>query len=135
MKINAILCHKCMNIVYSRSRNDFHSCDCHDVSVDGGFDYFKVSHKDSAKFTPIQLNGDKLLEQILQYDYMYGNRNISEEFIGGYHGKYRLTENSNTRFFGKLIENYADVEEVFEELKCRKLQKAVKLAKKKGLIV
>lgn len=136
MKINAILCHKCKCIIYSRAHvHDMRSCDCGDISVDGGFDYFKVSHKDNTKFTAIQLNGDKLLEQILQYDYVYGNRNIPEEFKDGWHGKYRLTENSNTRFYEKLIENYVDVKEVFEELKYRKLQKAVVSAKKKGLIV
>ena len=135
MKINAILCHKCKCIVFSKHTHDHRVCDCKDISVDGGFDYFKVSHKESAKFTPVQLNGDKLLEQILQYDYVYGNRVVPEEFRDGWHGKFRLTENSNTSFFEKLIDNYADVEEVFEELKYRKLQKAVKSAKKKGLIV
>jgi len=45
MKIKALKCPKCGDLVYSRARHDFRSCSCHCVSVDGGFDYCKYSVK------------------------------------------------------------------------------------------
>jgi len=43
IKVNAIQCPKCKDIIYSRSRHDFRTCSCGDVSIDGGFDYTKIS--------------------------------------------------------------------------------------------
>jgi len=40
--VKAVECNKCGDVVYSRARHDFRSCSCGHVSVDGGFDYFKV---------------------------------------------------------------------------------------------
>lgn len=42
MRISAIKCLKCGDIIYSRATHDFRSCGCGAVSVDGGFDYMKV---------------------------------------------------------------------------------------------
>ena len=44
MKVRAIECSSCGYIIYSRAHHDYHSCPCGGVSVDGGFDYFKVSY-------------------------------------------------------------------------------------------
>ena len=41
--VMAIQCPICKDTVYSRARHDFRSCSCEAVSVDGGFDYLKVS--------------------------------------------------------------------------------------------
>ena len=43
MKIFAIQCLKCKDIIYSRARHDCRSCSCGTVVIDGGFDYMKVS--------------------------------------------------------------------------------------------
>lgn len=32
---------KCKDIIFSRTRHDFHSCSCGNISIDGGFDYFR----------------------------------------------------------------------------------------------
>lgn len=45
MKVGAIICPSCGDIIYSRARNDFHCCSCRDVAIDGGFDYKKVCFK------------------------------------------------------------------------------------------
>ena len=45
MKINAIQCLKCKDIIYSRARHDMHSCSCGATSIDGGFDYCRISYK------------------------------------------------------------------------------------------
>lgn len=39
MKINAIECPSCHDIIWSRATHDFHNCSCGAVSIDGGFDY------------------------------------------------------------------------------------------------
>lgn len=43
MIVHAIKCNKCLDTIYSRARHDFRSCTCGAVSIDGGFDYTKVS--------------------------------------------------------------------------------------------
>lgn len=43
--LTAIQCNKCKNIIYSRCRHDFHSCECGACSIDGGFDYIRVIGK------------------------------------------------------------------------------------------
>lgn len=42
MKILAIKCKNCLDIIYSRARHDFRSCSCGKVSIDGGFDYSRI---------------------------------------------------------------------------------------------
>jgi len=42
-EVNAIICLNCGDTIYSRARHDFHSCTCGKVSIDGGFDYIKIS--------------------------------------------------------------------------------------------
>jgi len=77
MKINAVYCDKCHEIIYSRSNaHDYRKCSCGNISVDGGFEYFKWSAKYNNHLV-LKLRGNKLLSQILNYDYRFGNRNIS----------------------------------------------------------
>lgn len=42
-EVSAVTCPKCKATVFSRARHDFRSCPCEYVSIDGGFDYIKVS--------------------------------------------------------------------------------------------
>ena len=49
MYVEAVKCLKCKTIVFSRARHDFRSCKCGEVSIDGGFDYCKLSHKTDAR--------------------------------------------------------------------------------------
>lgn len=42
-KVNAIQCRGCSDIIYSRARHDFRTCSCGNCSIDGGFDYMKIS--------------------------------------------------------------------------------------------
>lgn len=42
MKVNAIKCPKCGEIIYSRAHHDFHWCHCNTVYIDGGFDYTRI---------------------------------------------------------------------------------------------
>ena len=39
MKVHAIQCPKCFDIIYSRARHDCHHCSCGSCMIDGGFDY------------------------------------------------------------------------------------------------
>lgn len=41
MKHTAIKCPSCKDIVFSIAHHDYHSCTCGEVTVDGGFEYFR----------------------------------------------------------------------------------------------
>lgn len=47
MKITAVKCPFCLDIVYSRTRHDFRSCSCNSLSIDGGRQYTKISSNNS----------------------------------------------------------------------------------------
>ncbi len=42
LKVSAIKCPLCEDILFSRSRHDCRRCTCGEVYVDGGFDYSRV---------------------------------------------------------------------------------------------
>ena len=46
IKVQAIRCADCGDLVYSRARHDFRSCTCRRVFVDGGLDYRRVGYTD-----------------------------------------------------------------------------------------
>jgi len=60
MKISAIQCDKCGDIIYSRARHDMRWCNCGDIAIDGGFDYAKVSYRASSpKRVEIEVDATK----------------------------------------------------------------------------
>jgi len=116
MKINAAYCDKCKEIVYSRHVHDHRFCSCKNVAVDGGFELFKVNFKDN-NYLKLKLRGNKLLKQILFYDSTYGNRNISDEYLDGWHGKFKIVRSSNEQFYKELIKNWDDFKPYFDKIK------------------
>lgn len=50
-KQEAIQCNLCDDIIYSVNRHDFRSCECGNVSIDGGKDYTKISFAKKGSFT------------------------------------------------------------------------------------
>lgn len=38
---NAVICNKCDDFIFSKTRHDFVSCKCGNISVDGGQDYLR----------------------------------------------------------------------------------------------
>jgi len=42
MKIQAIKCPNCGDIIYSLHRHDFQKCKCGKIYIDGGFDYTRI---------------------------------------------------------------------------------------------
>ena len=116
MKINAVYCDKCKEIVYSRHVHDHRFCSCKNVSVDGGFEYFKWSAKYN-NYLVLKLRGNKLLAQILNYDFRFGNRNILDEYLDGWHGKFKIVRDSNENFYKELIKNWDEFKPYFDEIK------------------
>lgn len=45
VKVTAIRCRICRDIIYSRARHDFRKCSCGAVSIDGGFDYTHIGYE------------------------------------------------------------------------------------------
>ena len=43
--VSALECPRCRVFIFSRARHDYRSCPCGEISVDGGFDYFKVGFR------------------------------------------------------------------------------------------
>lgn len=43
-EVVSVKCPKCKDTVYSRTRHDMRFCTCESISIDGGFDYVKVSN-------------------------------------------------------------------------------------------
>jgi len=66
MKIKAIKCLNCDDIIYSRGLHDYRCCSCGSVCVDGGFDYFKVSANNLSKVKYIEIEIDATKEELYQ---------------------------------------------------------------------
>lgn len=43
MKVSAIKCPKCEDVIYSRTSHDMRECSCRSVAIDGGRSYTKVT--------------------------------------------------------------------------------------------
>jgi len=110
MKIHAIYVKSTMEILYSRSRHDCRYSSDELNSIDGGFDYVKISGALS-NIVSIQLDSDVLLKSLLHYDHNCGNRDILPEHLDGYHGMYKLNRYSNISYFEKLVINWDDVKD------------------------
>ncbi len=50
---HGIRCTHCGDEVFSNHRHDFKSCKCKKVSIDGGFDYIKISFKEADDYEQI----------------------------------------------------------------------------------
>ena len=64
MIVNAIQCHQCGDIIFSRARHDFRGCTCGTVAIDGGFDYTKTTYnpevvKDGVKLFKLEIEQTK----------------------------------------------------------------------------
>lgn len=82
LKINALICSICEDVVYSRARHDMRLCSCGALAVDGGFDYMKVSGYPD-KMTEMELT----LEGVTKKD-LYDDWNKSID-------RYGLIKNAN----------------------------------------
>ena len=45
LKVHAIECPKCGDVVFSRAVHDYRACTCGEVAIDGGFDYQKIAFR------------------------------------------------------------------------------------------
>ena len=58
MKVNAIQCPGCKDIIYSRATHDFRSCSCGATYIDGGFNYIRIGYKMINKKVPKHITLD-----------------------------------------------------------------------------
>ena len=65
MKVNAIQCNSCKDIIYSRTRHDYHWCSCKSCAIDGGFDYVKIIG-DGNSFKSIEIEIDKTKQELYE---------------------------------------------------------------------
>lgn len=62
--INRIQCDSCKDIIISRHTHDYVTCECGDVTTDGGTSYFHRGWKDGATYTDMSLYEDSNFEEI-----------------------------------------------------------------------
>ena len=76
MIVKAIKCKNCGDIIYSRSRHDFHWCSCKSCAIDGGFDYLKIVGQpndwQSIDVTVLPLESEDNIKKILFDDWNKG---------------------------------------------------------------
>ncbi len=70
MKVNAYKCPECNQVIYSRTRHDFRTCDCGTISADGGFDYSRILFKTKPP-NPVSLDVE-VTKTDLYYDWNKG---------------------------------------------------------------
>ena len=58
MKVNAVQCPNCKDVIYSRARHDFHDCSCGQSFIDGGFDYCRYGGQDMGRMDIIEIEVD-----------------------------------------------------------------------------
>ena len=107
--IQAIFVKSTNEILYSRHVHDNRRSSDGLNAIDGGMIYSRLSGG-MDNVVLVELKTKVLLEQILSYDYLYGNHSASE-FLKGYHGRFEITENSNLEFFKRLIVNWDDIKD------------------------
>lgn len=74
MKIQAIQCKSCFDIIFSCSRHDFRTCSCGKTSIDGGFDYVKVCFDDKVGFDKLSIKVDATKKEL------YDDWNLQSKF-------------------------------------------------------
>lgn len=52
---NMVRCRKCMTVIESRSRHDYITCPCGNVSVDGGREYLKRVFKKKEDYEELSI--------------------------------------------------------------------------------
>ena len=86
MKVNAIKCKKCGDIIYSRSQHDFHWCSCESCAIDGGFDYYRiVGNVEDWEFAEIKILEDKSDNEVKKI--LYNDWNLNKNKYGTIKGK------------------------------------------------
>ena len=75
VRVQAITCNYCGDTIYSRSVHDNRYCTCGKVSIDGGFDYTKVSAPDPRKIKEHKITLYNVDKVDLFCDYMYSRDN------------------------------------------------------------
>lgn len=72
MKVAALQCPACHDIIYSRARHDMRRCSCGKIAIDGGRSYCKVSFHPSVngKFKHLTLDLD-IDDETLYDDWNY----------------------------------------------------------------
>lgn len=63
---NRAKCKLCQSIIESFHRNDYVSCECGEIAVDGGLDYFKVVARDYANFLRIDDEGNEIICKVIE---------------------------------------------------------------------
>ena len=76
MKILAVKCKICNDIIYSRAQHDFHWCSCKNIAVDGGFEYNKITFKNFSDLEEVEIEVNVSKKEL------YNDWNLNENKYG-----------------------------------------------------
>ena len=60
MRVNAIKCPTCGDVIYSRAVHDYRPCTCGASAIDGGFDYIRVTGANIGNLKVINVKATKM---------------------------------------------------------------------------
>jgi hypothetical protein len=66
MKLKAVHCLSCDDVIYSRAQHDFRKCSCGCVNVNGGREYFKHGAIPNAEFHILEVDVDVSLDALYE---------------------------------------------------------------------
>jgi hypothetical protein len=66
MKLKAVHCLGCDDVVYSRAQHDFRECSCGCIFVDGGLSYFKHGSLPGAEFKIMEVDINTTLKALYE---------------------------------------------------------------------
>ena len=77
MKLKAVHCLGCGDIIYSRAPHDFRYCSCGSIFVDGGHEYFKYGGSPNAECETTEIDVDVSLTSLYDdWNHMRDNYGI-----------------------------------------------------------
>ena len=83
MIVTGLRCLSCGDVIFSRARHDFMTCSCGKVSIDGGFDYNKISgERDNFVFLKLTL-ADWITSQVLFDDWNNPKSSKFGKYVNG----------------------------------------------------
>jgi len=103
---NRAKCKLCQSLIESFHRNDYVSCSCGEIAIDGGLDYFKVVAKNYDNFLRVDDQGNEIVIKVKEKDEV--KETIDSDDVKPLYTESKLSHADLLKMFeemGKNIEN------------------------------
>ncbi len=102
LKVAAVQCPKCLDIIFSRAHHDYRRCSCGETAIDGGREYIRTSFKTgSAPPTHVHVELVGITENELYRDWNHDGRQFGliKTVKVAYNTLYRYTYNKAGKLY------------------------------------